>query len=152
MAGCIAGRGRPARNCTVRGRQCDGSRSRRDKAAAAQAMATVFHELATNAAKYGAFSRSSGRLFVGWCWLDNGSHGRFAIQWQESGGPAVSTPSQTGFGTSVIRELIPFELGGRVDLTFASDGLKCRLVIPADWFSIGDASRGFDLEQTVYRN
>ena len=126
------------------------------KAAAAQALATVLHELATNAAKYGAFSRSSGRLFVGWCWLENGSHGRVAIQWQESGGPAVSIPSQTGFGTSVIRELIPFELGGTVDLTFASDGLQCRLEIPADWLSsdapIGDALRGFDLEQTVYPN
>jgi two-component sensor histidine kinase len=76
------------------------------KAEAAQALATVLHELATNAAKYGAFSEPSGRLFVGWCWLDNGSHGRLAIQWQESGGPAVSTPSQTGFGTSVIRERV----------------------------------------------
>jgi two-component sensor histidine kinase len=44
------------------------------KAAAAQAMAIVLHELATNAAKHGAFSQPSGRLFVGWCWLDNGTH------------------------------------------------------------------------------
>ena len=126
------------------------------KSAAAQAVATVLHELATNAAKHGAFSRPSGRLFVGWCWLDNGTHGRVAIQWRESGGPSVSTPSQTGFGTSVIRELIPFELGGTVDLTFASDGLQCRLEIPADWVSsdapIGNASRGLDLEQSIYRN
>ena len=124
------------------------------KAAAAQAMAIVLHELATNAAKHGAFSQPSGRLFVGWCWLSNGSHGRLGIHWQESGGPPISTPSQTGFGTSVIRELIPFELGVTVDLTFASDGLQCRLEIPADWFS-SEASiseRGFDLEQTVYRN
>jgi two-component sensor histidine kinase len=121
------------------------------KAAAAQAVATVLHELATNAAKYGSFSRPSGRLFVGWCWLDDGSQGRVAIQWRESGGPAVSTPTQTGFGTSVIRELIPFELGGTVDLTFARDGLQCRLEIPADWVS-SNASRGVELEQTVYRN
>ena len=124
------------------------------KAAAAQAVASVLHELATNAAKHGAFSGSSGRLFVGWCWLDNGSHGRLAIQWQESGGPAVSIPSQTGFGISVIRELIPFELGGIVDLTFASDGLQCRLEIPADWLSsdapIGHASQSFDLEPTIH--
>jgi len=126
------------------------------KAAAAQAVATVLHELATNAAKYGAFSGPSGRLFVGWRWLDDGSHCRVAIQWQEFGGPAVSIPSQTGFGTSVIRELIPFELGGTVDLAFACHGLQCRLEIPADWVSsdapIGNASRGFDIEQTVYRN
>ena len=126
------------------------------KAAAAQAVASVLHELATNAAKHGAFSRPSGRLFVGWRWLENGSQGRVAIHWQESGGPAVSTPNQTGFGTSVIRELIPFELGGTVDLTFASNGLQCRLDIPCDWVSsdapIGNASRGRDLGQTVYRN
>ena len=128
------------------------------KAEAAQALATVIHELATNAAKHGAFSKPSGQLFVRWCWLrnGNGSHGWVAIQWQEAGGPAVSTPSQFGYGTSIVRELIPFELGGSVDLAFASDGLQCRLEIPADWFSsggpIGDASRGFDLEQTVYRN
>ena len=126
------------------------------KAAAAQAVATVLHELATNAAKYGAFSRPSGRLFVGWCWLDNGSHGRLAVQWQESGGPAVSTPSQTGFGASVIREVIPFELGGAVFLAFARGGLQCRLEIPAEWLSsdapIGNGSRDFDLAPTVNRN
>ena len=63
---------------------------------------------------------------------------------------------KTGFGTGVIRELIPFDLGGTVALAFASDGLQCQLEIPADWLScdaqIGDASRGFDLEQAVYRN
>jgi len=126
------------------------------KPAAAQAVATVLHELATNAAKYGAFSRPSGRLFVGWGWLNNGSHDRLAIQWQESSGPAVSIPRQTGFGTSVIRELIPFELGGTVDLTFASNGLQCRLEIPSDWVSSdapgGNASRALDVEQIVYRN
>jgi len=125
------------------------------KAAAAQPLATVLHELATNAAKHGAFSLPSGRLFVGWGRLDNGSHDGLAIQWRESGGPAVSTPTQTGFGTSTIRELIPFELGGTVDLTFASDGLQCRLELPADWLSnepMGHTSRGFDLEQRAYRN
>jgi PAS domain S-box-containing protein len=107
------------------------------KAEAAQALATVLHELATNAAKYGAFSKPSGQLFVRWCWLrnGNGSHGWVAIQWQESGGPAVSTPSQFGYGTSIVRELIPFELGGTVDLAFASDGLQCRLEIPSEWIT-----------------
>jgi PAS domain S-box-containing protein len=103
------------------------------KAEAAQALATVLHELATNAAKYGAFSKPSGQLIVRWCWLR--SHGWVAIQWQESGGPAVSTPSQFGYGTSIVRELIPFELGGTVDLAFASDGLQCRLEIPSEWIT-----------------
>jgi PAS domain S-box-containing protein len=103
------------------------------KADAAQALAMVLHELATNAAKYGAFSKQGGQLSLRWRWLRNGSHGRLVIEWQELGGPPVLAPSQSGYGTSIVRELIPFELGGTVDLDFAPDGLRCRLEIPADW-------------------
>ena len=103
------------------------------KADAAQAMGMVLHELATNAAKYGAFARPGGRLSLRWWWLQNGTCGRLAIEWQELGGPHVSKPSHFGYGTSTIRELIPFELGGTVDLAFASSGLRCQLEIPADW-------------------
>ena len=103
------------------------------RAEAAQAVAMVLHELATNAGKYGAFSNQGGRLSLRWRWLTNGKQGRLAIEWQELGGPTVLVPEQSGYGTSVIRELIPFELGGAVDLDFAPDGLRCRLEIPADW-------------------
>lgn len=103
------------------------------KAEAAQAIAMVLHELATNAAKYGAFSKLDGRLSLRWRWLRNGSHGRLAIEWQEIGGPPVVTPSRLGYGTSLIRELIPFELSGSANLEFASGGVRCRLEIPADW-------------------
>jgi two-component sensor histidine kinase len=54
------------------------------------------------------------------------------IEWQESGGPSVETPSKSGYGTKVIADLLPFELGATVDLAFASDGVQCRLEIPAD--------------------
>ena len=93
----------------------------------------VLHELATNAAKYGAFSRPGGRLLLQWRWLLNGSRGRLAIEWQELGGPPVVKPNHCGYGASTIRELIPFELGGTVDLAFASSGLQCQLEIPTDW-------------------
>jgi len=105
------------------------------KAEAAQAMAMVLHELTTNAAKYGAFSDRNGRVSLQWRWLQNGSHGRLAIEWQESGGPPVLAPSQSGYGTAIIRELIPFELGGTVELAFADDGVRCRMEIPAEWVS-----------------
>jgi two-component sensor histidine kinase len=105
------------------------------KAEATQAVAMVLHELTTNAAKYGAFSNGTGRVSVRWRWLRNGSHDRLAIDWQESDGPPVLTARQSGYGTSIIRELIPFELGGSVELVFASDGTRCRLDIPADWVS-----------------
>jgi two-component sensor histidine kinase len=103
------------------------------RAEAAQAIGMVLHELATNAAKYGAFSKPGGRLLLQWRWLLNGSRGRLAIEWQELGGPPVVKPNRCGYGASTIRELIPFELGGTVDLAFASSGLQCQLEIPTDW-------------------
>ncbi len=106
------------------------------KAEATQAVATVLHELTTNAAKHGAFSNRTGRVSVQWCWLQNGSR-LLLIEWQETGGPPVLVPSRSGYGTSIIRELIPFELGGKVELVFASEGIRCRLEIPGDWISRG---------------
>jgi PAS domain S-box-containing protein len=106
------------------------------KAEATQAVATVLHELTTNAAKYGAFSNRTGRVSVQWRWLQNGSR-QLAIEWQEAGGPPVLAPGRSGYGASIIRELIPFELGGKVELVFASEGIRCRLEIPADWISSG---------------
>ena len=103
------------------------------RAEATQAVSMVLHELTTNAAKHGAFTNRSGRVLLRWWWLQNGTHGPLAIEWQEIGGPPVREPSQSGYGTSIIRELIPYELGGKVDLAFASDGLRCRLDIPANW-------------------
>jgi two-component system, chemotaxis family, CheB/CheR fusion protein len=125
------------------------------KAEAAQAVAMVLHELATNAAKHGAFSKRGGQLSLRWRWLTNGSKGRLAIEWQESGGAPVLAPTQSGYGTSIVRELIPFELGGTVDLDFASDGLRCRLEIPSNGVRrtgpASDGSRGSDAAQTDAR-
>jgi PAS domain S-box-containing protein len=103
------------------------------RAEAAQVMAMVLHELTTNAAKYGAFSDRNGRVSLRWRWLRNGSSGRLAIEWQEIGGPQVLPPSQRGYGAAVIGEIIPFELNGKSDLTFARDGVRCRMEIPAEW-------------------
>jgi PAS domain S-box-containing protein len=105
---------------------------------AAQAAAMVLHELATNAVKYGALSNHTGRVSVRWFWLRNGiPYQRLVIDWRETDGPPVSTPNASGYGTSIIRELIPFELGGMAELVFASEGIRCRLEIPADWISRG---------------
>jgi PAS domain S-box-containing protein len=106
---------------------------------AAQAVASVLHELATNAAKYGAFSRHSGRVSLRWWWRQNGSHDHLAIEWKEIGGPPVLAPSRIGYGTGIIRELIPYELGGTVELVFLAAGIRCHLEIPAHWFSKGGA-------------
>jgi len=107
-------------------------------AEAAQIMAMVLHELVTNAAKYGALSTQSGRVRVGWRWRTNGAPlARLVIEWQEVGGPAVPPCNQSGYGTCVIRELLPYELGGKVDLAFAVDGVRCKLEIPAEWVGGG---------------
>ena len=126
------------------------------KAEATQAVAMVLHELTTNAAKHGAFASRSGRVMLRWWRLQNGSHGGLTIEWREIGGPPVVVPSRSGYGTCIIRELIPFELGGTVDLAFAHDGLRCRLEIPADWVSTGcpsrDESEGLDAPSAVPPN
>jgi PAS domain S-box-containing protein len=102
-------------------------------AVATPAMAMVLHELATNAAKYGALSTPQGRVSVRWEWRSNGCvPAGLKLEWHEQGGPAVTVPAQAGYGTSVIRDLIPYELGGTVEYKFAPDGVRCIVVIPAD--------------------
>jgi PAS domain S-box-containing protein len=103
-------------------------------AAATQAVAMVLHELVTNAVKYGALSTSGGRVSVSWDRRQNGD-GRtlVVIEWRELGGPPIMAPIQSGYGTSLIRDLIPHELGGTADLEFASDGVCCRVEIPIEW-------------------
>ena len=58
------------------------------------------------------------------------------LEWQEIGGPAVVAPSKSSYGTSTIRDLIPYEFGGSVDLLLDRDGVRCRMELPADWLSI----------------
>jgi PAS domain S-box-containing protein len=99
-------------------------------ATATQALAMVLHELATNAAKYGALS-TAGAVSVTWQKpVADGTATTLTVIWSELGGPRVTAPLQSGFGTSLIRDLIPHELGGRVDLAFEPDGVVCRIDIP----------------------
>jgi PAS domain S-box-containing protein len=99
---------------------------------AAQPMAIALHELVTNASKYGALTTPQGRISVRWSWqLDAPAQGRLSLKWIESGGPRVVVPRQTGYGTSAIRNLIPYELGGTVDLAFDVGGLSCSIELPS---------------------
>jgi PAS domain S-box-containing protein len=105
------------------------------KPEAGQAMAMVLHELATNAAKYGALSTKEGRVSIRWDRRLNGHPPHLVLEWQESGGPPLIAPGKPNFGTSTIRDLIPYEFGGMVDLVLAAGGVRCRLELPADWLS-----------------
>jgi PAS domain S-box-containing protein len=100
-------------------------------AAASEALGMVLHELVTNASKYGALSIPAGRVSVSWeCWNSGEAATSLMIVWRETGGPPVSAPTQSGYGTSLICELIPHELGGTVDLAFSSEGVCCTIEIP----------------------
>jgi two-component sensor histidine kinase len=102
-------------------------------AAATQAVAMALQELVTNALKYGALSTPDGRVSVSWDRRPSGdAAARLMIAWRELGGPPILAPTKSGYGTSLIRDLIPHELGGTVDLVFASDGVYCRIEIPLE--------------------
>jgi PAS domain S-box-containing protein len=103
---------------------------------ATQPVAMVLHELATNAAKYGALSNCHGRVSVHWRRSSHDhSSGKLLLEWRETGGPPIAASNSPGYGTSVICDLIPYELGGAVDYELASTGVRCRLEIPAEWLS-----------------
>jgi PAS domain S-box-containing protein len=95
-----------------------------------QAVARVLHELATNAAKYGALSIPDGRVAVHWDVKPNGAGTDLTLVWRELGGPPVTCEHSSSYGTNLIRNLVPHELGGRVDLVFAREGVNCTIEIP----------------------
>jgi two-component sensor histidine kinase len=106
-------------------------------------VAIVLHELATNAAMHGALANGDGRIMVRWRRQANGSSGgKLVLELRETGGPPVPAPSTPGYGTSVIRDLIPYELGGAVDYELAREGARCRLEIPAKWLNTDTQPRG----------
>jgi PAS domain S-box-containing protein len=95
-----------------------------------QALAMVIHELVTNAAKYGALSIPDGRVLVNWSLTGPGK--ALVITWRELGGPSVAAPAHWSYGSSLIRDLIPHELDGLVELTFPAEGTRCEIVIPLE--------------------
>jgi two-component sensor histidine kinase len=96
-------------------------------AAPAQTLGMIVHELATNAAKYGALSNDSGQVEV--CWDATGDV--FTISWTERGGPNVVAPNRRGFGSIVVKTMAESSLDGDVDFDFAPTGLRWRAVCPA---------------------
>jgi PAS domain S-box-containing protein len=100
-------------------------------AEAGQVMGMVLHELVTNAAKYGALSAPSKRVSIRWCLSLNGSAGgRLVFTWRETGGPVIVSPSKSSYGMNVVRELIPYELGGTVEYVLCPEGAQCQMDIP----------------------
>ncbi len=89
------------------------------------------HELATNAAKYGALSHREGRVEVEWNLAHSGEGRRFlTLLWRESGGPPVRPPEREGFGTKLITRVFADQRGGSARLIYEPDGLQCSVVLP----------------------
>jgi two-component sensor histidine kinase len=91
------------------------------------ALALALHELATNAAKYGALSVPGGQVHVAWSVSAEARGRRLRLTWREQGGPAVSEPTKAGFGSRLIQRGLSGELGGKVTLDFAPLGLVCQM-------------------------
>ncbi|HVY84752.1 MAG TPA: response regulator [Caulobacterales bacterium] len=106
------------------------------KPTVAQNIALAIHELATNAAKYGALSSPNGRVTVDWK-LDGDS---LFVRWAESGGPPVTKPSKVGFGAKVIRAGVTTQLGGDVDFEWRKSGLICTMRLPSEHFTPATAA------------
>jgi two-component sensor histidine kinase len=106
-------------------------------AQAAQNFALALHELSTNAAKYGAFSKPEGHVSVSWTIVRGTGAGILKFRWQETGGPAVTQPERSGFGTSLLKMTL-----GDARIEYASDGLIYEVELPMDQIEIAaDASK-----------
>jgi two-component sensor histidine kinase/GAF domain-containing protein len=92
----------------------------------ALSLSLALHELATNAAKYGALSVPAGRVAVAWALEGR----RLRLTWRERGGPPVAPPGRKGFGSRLIERGLARELGGEARLTFAPEGVVCEVVAP----------------------
>jgi len=92
----------------------------------AQTLAMALHELATNAAKYGALSHPYGTLELRW----DVQPKAIVINWCESGGPPTGAPNKTGFGTRIITNSIEQQLGGKTTFGWRAEGLSCVLFVP----------------------
>jgi len=90
----------------------------------AQNFTLALHELATNSAKYGAFSNATGKVQVTWTIEPDQSDSVLKFKWQESGGPAVSTPTRQGFGSQLLKGIF-----SNVSLKFLVEGLRCEIEV-----------------------
>jgi PAS domain S-box-containing protein len=97
-------------------------------AKAAQNFALAVHELATNAAKYGALSNQSGRVHISWSVGTPNGHHQFIFRWREQGGPRVNAPSRKGFGSTVLEQVMGEYFETPPQMEFAADGVRYEVI------------------------
>jgi two-component sensor histidine kinase len=84
------------------------------------------HELATNAAKYGALSVTKGCVEVKWAV----SNDQVILNWIEKGGPPVNEPTRQGFGTRVMKRIVKYQHKGDIRPDWSAEGLSCEIILP----------------------
>jgi two-component sensor histidine kinase len=103
----------------------------------------AIHELATNAAKYGALSTPEGTVKIDWR-FEKGNSEKLIFVWSEVGGPPVEHPTRTGFGSRLITKVLASDFDGNVSIEYAPTGVRC--VLEADASSVSrsntDRKRG----------
>jgi PAS domain S-box-containing protein len=90
----------------------------------------AFHELATNAVKYGALSNPSGWVQVDWAIQEQGHEAMLTLEWCELEGPVIEMQPRPGFGSRLLRQTITRELAGHLDIRFEREGVRCTMVVP----------------------
>jgi light-regulated signal transduction histidine kinase (bacteriophytochrome) len=105
---------------------------------AALSVSLAFHELTTNAAKYGALSVPEGTIDIGWEIRTCENKRWLVLRWAEQGGPQVAPPNRSGFGRLLLERSLAYDVDGEVNLDFRSDGLVCTAMIPVDQIIEGE--------------
>lgn len=111
----------------------DGPKGVRLRSSTIQTFALALHELATNAAKYGALAQRAGRLAVRWRRTPLASGPGLRVEWAESGVamPAPGTPAQgSGYGRELIEQALPYQLGAETIFEMGADGVRCTITLP----------------------
>lgn len=104
---------------------------------AVQSLSLMFHELATNALKYGALSKPEGSVRVAWSF----SGANLDISWEESGGPEVKAPTASGFGSKLLRQVAVRQLNSQIDFDWRREGLRVEISVPRELFMLEQPGR-----------
>ncbi|MCG6116134.1 MAG: PAS domain-containing protein [Mesorhizobium sp.] len=96
----------------------------------ALSIAMALHELATNAAKYGALTTENGQVDIAWQLTGEGKDRQLSLRWAESGGPPVTSPTRKGFGSRLVQRVLAAELGGNVSVDYETSGVVCTIDAP----------------------
>jgi len=96
----------------------------------AVSLALALHELATNAAKYGAMSNADGRVRLSWS-MSSSVPRELRLEWREEGGPPVTSPARKGFGSRLVNTVMANDFGGVVSVDYAPTGMVLTMISPA---------------------